>query len=477
MNFKQRMLLVISLLIILGFSISAISSFKIAQQQALTSLIQQEIPLTLDNVYSEVQTDLLKPQLVSSLMANDTFVHDWIAAGELDIDSIARYLAKLKDHYGLFTTFFVSQRSSRYFYAGGILKTISEENPVDAWYYRFREKQAESEVNIDPDLSNNNHIAIFINVKVRDQQNKLAGIIGVGLNISSVAQQLDSYYKRYGKTVYFINRQGDVVLSGNHGPKEKNINEKEGMKEIASEILADNEGHFSYTYQDKKQLLSTRYVEELDLLLCVEAETGQISLVLIKSFIINIVVSFFLLLAIFYLIVKILNRYQKKLEKAAWWDHLTGLLNRSSFTLRYQQERSRHYRNKSDMVLLMIDIDFFKHVNDSKGHLQGDKVLQLCAHILKETLRPSDIIARWGGEEFVVLLPETHKVEAIQIAERLRLLVQNNSKMNHLTGTGLTISIGLSLFDATQDMDWHISMADTHLYKAKENGRNCVVYS
>jgi len=88
MNFKQRMLLSISLLIILGFSISAVSSFKVAQQQALTSLLQQEMPLTLDNVYSEVQNDLLKPQLVSSLMANDTFVHDWIRSGELDIAPI-----------------------------------------------------------------------------------------------------------------------------------------------------------------------------------------------------------------------------------------------------------------------------------------------------------------------------------------------------------------------------------------------------
>ena len=176
-----------------------------------------------------------------------------------------------------------------------------------------------------------------------------------------------------------------------------------------------------------------------------------------------------------YLILKTVNSYQKKLEKIAWWDHLTGLFNRTSFTLQYQQEESRHKRNHSEMVLLMIDIDFFKHVNDSKGHLQGDKVLLQCANILQKTLRPCDIIARWGGEEFIVLLPETDKAEAVKTAERLRLLVQNNSQLNHLTGTGLTISIGLSVFDETQNMDWHISMADKQLYKAKDNGRNCVV--
>lgn len=475
MDFKQRMLLAISLLIILGFSISAISSFKAAQQQALTSLLQQEMPLTLDNVYSEVQNDLLKPQLVSSLMANDTFVHDWIRSGELDIAPISRYLNKLKERYGLFTAFFVSQSSARYFYSGGLLKTISPESPIDAWYYRFRAASGESEINIDPDLSNNNQITIFINVKVRDQNNKLAGIIGVGLNIKNVEHQLDSYYHKYGKTVYFINKQGAVVLSGNYTSAEKNITEKEGIKEIASEILASKEGRFSYRYQGKKQLLSTRYVEELDLLLCVEAQTGQITQALIKPLIINIIISLFLLITILYLILKTVNSYQKKLEKIAWWDHLTGLFNRTSFTLQYQQEESRHKRNHSGMVLLMIDIDFFKHVNDSKGHLQGDKVLQQCANILQKTLRPCDIIARWGGEEFIVLLPETDKAEAVKTAERLRLLVQNNSQLNYLTGTGLTISIGLSVFDETQNMDWHISMADKQLYKAKDNGRNCVV--
>jgi len=331
-------------------------------------------------------------------------------------------------------------------------------------------------VNIDPDLSNNNQITIFINVKMRDQHNELTGVIGVGLNIKNIESQLDSYYHKYGKTVYFINRQGDVVLAGNYASPEKNITKKEGIKEIATEVLANKEGNFSYTYQGKKQLLSTRYVKELDLLLCVEAPTGQITAALIKPLIINIIISIFLLIAILYLILKTVNSYQKKLEKIAWWDHLTGLFNRTSFTLQYQQEESRHKRNHTGMVMLMIDIDFFKHVNDSKGHLQGDKVLQQCANILQKTLRPSDIVARWGGEEFIVLLPETDKTEAVKTAERLRLLVQNNSQLNHLTGTGLTISIGLSVFDETQDMDWHISMADKQLYKAKDNGRNCVVY-
>ena len=128
------------------------------------------------------------------------------------------------------------------------------------------------------------------------------------------------------------------------------------------------------------------------------------------------------------------------------------------------------------MVLLMIDVDFFKQVNDSKGHQQGDRVLKQCAAILQDALRLTDTVARWGGEEFIVLLPDTDLSEAIKIAERLRLLVENDHLLNKLTGTGLTISAGLAVFDVTRGMDWHISMADKKLYKAKSSGRNCVIY-
>lgn len=476
MNYKQRMLFAIGALIVLGFSISAVSSFKIAQQQAITSLIKHEMPLTLDNVYSDIQRDLLMPQLISSLMANDTFLHDWVKTGKQDIDEISRYLSNLKEKYGLFTAFFVSERTKGYFYAGGLLKTVSDKNPLDNWYFRFRNTAGESELNIDPDMSNDDQLAIFINVKVRNKNNALVGITGVGLNIKNVKAQFNSYYQKYGKTVYFINKKGDVLLSGSDGLENENIYKKEGIQDIASEISNMTEGIFSYRYQGEDYLLTTRYVKELDLLLCVEVQSGKITQALLKPLLINIVVSLFLLLSVLYLILKIINRYQSKIEKIAWRDHLTGLLNRSSFTLQYQKEEYRSKRQQRNMVLLMIDVDFFKQVNDSKGHQQGDRVLKQCAAILQDALRLTDIVARWGGEEFIVLLPDTDLTEAIKIAERLRLLTENDHILNKLTGTGLTISAGLAVFDVTRSMDWHVNMADKQLYKAKNSGRNCVIY-
>lgn len=476
MNFRQRMLSAISVLIVSGFFISAISSFKIAQQQAFTSLIQQEMPLTLDSVYSDIQRDLLQPQLVSSLMANDTFLHLWVETEGQDIEDLAHYLSNIKDKYGLFSAFFVSERSKRYFYAGGLLKTVTEQNPVDNWYFRFVNGSAESELNIDPDMSNANQLAIFINVKVRNKENKLVGVVGVGLNIDNVEAQFDGYYQKYAKKVYFLNTKGDLLLSGSDAEKGQNIYNKSGIKEFASEILSSKEGTFAYLHQGKKYLLITRYVEALDLLLCVEAESGKIAQALVKPLIINIVISLLLLCIVLYLIFKTIARYHNKLEKIAWQDHLTGLSNRNYFSLQYKKEEARCRRQGAEMVFCMIDIDFFKAINDSQGHLQGDRVLKQFATLLQEILRPTDIIARWGGEEFIVLLPETNLLAAVKIAERLRVLVQDNILLQELTAAQLTVSIGLSSFDAAQSLDWHILMADKQLYQAKEKGRNCVAY-
>ncbi len=476
MNFKQRMLFTITALIIIGFAISAFASFKIAQEEALSSLIKQEMPLTLDNVYSEIQRDLLMPQLVSSLMANDTFLHHWVESKEQDVTAISRYLSKIKEKYGLFTAFFVSERSKDYFYAGGLLKTISDTNPLDNWYFRFRSEPGESELNIDPDMSNADQLAIFINVKVRNKNNSLVGITGVGLNLEDVKEQFDYYQQKYGKSVYFVNKQGQLMLSGSSAAVPGNIYQKEGIKNIASQVLQETEGSFSYRYQGDNYLLVSRYIKELDLVLCVEAQSGQITAALLKPLIINIVTSLLLLISVLYLIVKIINRYQNKLEKIAWRDYLTGLVNRCAFTQQYQKEEYRCRRQEREMALLMIDIDYFKKINDSKGHLHGDKVLKQCALILEDALRLTDTVCRWGGEEFVVLLPDTGVSAALKIAERLRLLVEKDALLNSLTENGVTISIGVAAFDVTRSMDWHISVADNKLYKAKNSGRNCVVY-
>jgi diguanylate cyclase (GGDEF)-like protein len=157
-------------------------------------------------------------------------------------------------------------------------------------------------------------------------------------------------------------------------------------------------------------------------------------------------------------------------------DGLTGLYNYRYFINVLQQEFKRALRYNRPLALLMIDIDFFKHYNDTNGHLAGDNTLQTVAAIIKESCRDVDIVVRYGGEEFAVLLPETTAMEAKEIAERIRKNVEEYPFPNgNLQPNGqLTISIGISGFhDEAYSYIELVEFADIALYDAKRSSRNC----
>ncbi len=158
-------------------------------------------------------------------------------------------------------------------------------------------------------------------------------------------------------------------------------------------------------------------------------------------------------------------------------DALTGLYNRRHFNERYAAEFMRAARYQRPLSVLLIDIDHFKKFNDEHGHLVGDKVLKLTAKVLEESIRKADILARFGGEEFVLVLPEIDKEHARTVAEKLRRAIElTHFPKEESQPTGhLTASFGLASFpeDAREDHTL-LKLADQALYQAKANGRNCV---
>ncbi len=167
--------------------------------------------------------------------------------------------------------------------------------------------------------------------------------------------------------------------------------------------------------------------------------------------------------------------------KHATLDALTGFYNRRQLDERIKQEISSARRKHTSLCAIMIDIDFFKKVNDTYGHSTGDFILKTVSKIIRSRLREYDIAARYGGEEFAILLPFTDETEAAMVAERLRKAVENKvidiEKVNTKNDTKtikITISLGIYQFkssDKTQDL---LMNADKALYEAKESGRNMV---
>lgn len=166
------------------------------------------------------------------------------------------------------------------------------------------------------------------------------------------------------------------------------------------------------------------------------------------------------------------------LEKQANFDFLTGLFNRKHFLEKAEIELARSQRYTSDLSLLMIDVDYFKKINDTHGHKAGDLVLQMIASVFQSALREVDIAGRLGGEEFAVLLPETRIEEALDVAERLRSEIAAAQIQQHTQSQPaitVTISVGVATKSSQiEQLDDLLCRADMALYEAKAGGRNIV---
>nr|WP_298144825.1 GGDEF domain-containing protein [uncultured Pseudomonas sp.] len=163
-------------------------------------------------------------------------------------------------------------------------------------------------------------------------------------------------------------------------------------------------------------------------------------------------------------------------EQNANIDPLTGSFNRRWLEHVFERESTRCAFNQQPLCLLMLDVDHFKAYNDQHGHLAGDYALCLVAHTLRNQLRPKDSLTRFGGEEFVILLPEMSAEDGRKIGNRLRQSLQDVDSFYAPVGAlpGVTVSIGLAQMRPKDSLQSLIARADSALYQAKQQGRNCL---
>ncbi|MBF0330192.1 MAG: diguanylate cyclase [Nitrospirae bacterium] len=163
-----------------------------------------------------------------------------------------------------------------------------------------------------------------------------------------------------------------------------------------------------------------------------------------------------------------------EIERMAITDGLTDIFNRRHLLERFEEERERARRNNSQLGCILLDIDHFKQINDTFGHQIGDKVIIEIAKILKDSIRAYDVLGRYGGEEFLIAMPDADIQSTIQLAERMR----DNVKKSPILGTPVTISAGVSNYKASDEtIEQIIRRADHGLYKAKHSGRDRVEHS
>lgn len=472
MQLNYRIVFIITFLLVsLSLSMSIIN-YLVALHATQIQLKERSLPLTIDNIYTEIQKHIIEPNLVSSMMAHDTFLKDWLIHEEDDVEKITRYLEAIKNKYNMFTTFLVSENTKNYYTSKGFIEKVNETRPENAWYFAFQKNQNAHEINLDYNGHLDDSMIMFINHKIFDSEFHMIGATGIGLRVSYINDMLKRFRKQYNFKVYFLNEAGEVVLF-EHGVNDlRHIKDIPELYALKDDLTAKQSKVLEYSEMGEEYLLNTKYIPELDLYLIVEAKLSHFMEGVVETFYFNLIGSLLVTILITLLILATIKKYHKKLEYLASYDPLTDLPNRRSFDKKFQQFFLLQKRNFSPIALLFFDLDDFKHVNDTHGHQCGDKVLKRIAQILKQHIRQTDLIARWGGEEFIVAFIDCDLEEAKLISEKLRKGIEEDEFLRQTSAQRVTASFGLTSVTPEDSVDTLLKRVDGALYEAKSSGKN-----
>jgi len=474
LSLRTKLISVVTLILVAGFVATNVLNYEVSKGALRTTILENELPLSSNNVYSAIQSDLLRPIFISSMMANDTFVHDWVLGGEVGPARMVRYLAQIRDTYKATTAYFISGKTQRYYHYEGMGKILNQGDPADGWFFTARDMGEPYAVNVDFNYQIDGNITIFINYRVTDINGDFIGVTGVGLGLKSVSDLVKTYQEEFRRNVYFVDDAGlirvhaEPALAGM-----SNIHDVDGLSAIADDVLSRQRGSHTYsTANGENILLTTRYIPELKWHLFIELPESEALKDIKRGFIRNVLIGPMVILITILLIAYTINIFQRRLEEMAITDKLTGLYNREHFDLSLAQAIKRYKRDQRAFSLLMMDIDHFKAINDDMGHLAGDEVIRQTADIVRAASRESDLLCRWGGEEFIILASDCTAKDAGRLSDAIRDAIRNARFFADAPDKIVTASIGVCEVRPGDEEVAVIARADKAMYAAKEKGRD-----
>ncbi|WP_185964386.1 sensor domain-containing diguanylate cyclase [Aliikangiella marina] len=455
----------ITLLLVALLSVAFIYAtyFAINNVVAEQSKVQQQ---AISPVYRLVNEQLLKPLHIAQTFASSLDFNNSLETAQIDEAVLLAQLKRLHDKTGM--VFFVASEKARkqYFSDGNVIDLI--EGKV-FWYF----EALKVEQDVIADLGQVGDVHLFFDVKIYGSNDEFLGFVGVGKRLQTFLDSFQQYKKQYGYDFLFVNDVNDIILTslpdlvvtGEHIPKLDSLKwyqESIKQQQDLDSLLISNE--------DEDFLISEFTIEELNwrLLLLVPLKERQAQIT--KSFIDNTLIAFSLVALLFIASFYFVMFYKRRLENQIELDHLSGLPNRNFIQRRYNQLR----RKKLELCTIIVDLDHFKQVNDTYGHNAGDFIIQKASEILSFELRRMDMVGRWGGEEFVMLIPTSSPQEGLAIAERARQLLEKASFDYEGTVIKVTASFGVASGNASLSLSKLLANADLALYEAKKKGRNRV---
>ena len=459
-TFPQR------LAIVLVLSLGA--AFFYATYKAIDNIVAEQSRVqqqAVSPVFKLVRDELLRPLYIAETFASSVDFTAMMDTPDFDEAALLERLQGMEQDLGL--VFFVaSEKTRRQYFSNG--RTLDLVEGEVAWYFEAIERDKD----FMADLGQIGDVHLYFDVKIYGPEREFLGYVGVGKRVQNFLDTFDQYKSRYGYDFLFVNDDDEIILSSLPDLVVRDAY----IPTLGSLAWFRHEGGEGHSHdseiievEDGDYLISEFGIEELGwrllLLAPLEARQNQI----VKAFLPNALVAAFSVTLLAGAGLFLVLVYKRSLENRTELDPLTGLPTRAHVQRRFLELQ----RAGVDLCAVIIDLDHFKQVNDRHGHETGDRVLRAAADALKQELREEDIVSRWGGEEFVMLIPAGTIELGQSIAERARQNIESLRIDAKRGPVSVTASFGVAFGSSKHEqLEALVAKADEVLYQAKEKGRN-----
>jgi diguanylate cyclase (GGDEF)-like protein len=487
---KYGLLIWLFLILVIGSAALTLQSNFLPTESNERTNVEQILQLTSEQVIAELQKEFIQLAPDFNQVELSATARDWFINPEQEAATIAAELQEIqkkglnKALKATKNTYFVSTERAQSIDASGTLKLFNVQNPADAWYFKAIKNALSITQFIEIDSNRRDYLHITTSQHVLDDNGKLIGLIVVSTQSDDLKRYLEAQQNQYHRLIYLIDNKGNLLFADDTTKRLRDaFFSTPDIQQISAPLLSNKkEGNqfAEFVDADSRVLLASRYVPALGLHLFLEhalEKNGASTPPQLINFVICLGMALLVLLLVFLR----LHQLNRRLAQSAATDQLTALLNRQAFDFVFHQAMADSERSHQPLCVALIDIDLFKQINKKNGHLIGDHILKEIAMIAKRSLRDSDVICRWGGEEFLILLKNCALEKATSIAENLRNTIANNdfSRTTDLVKKriSITVSMGVAECKINEKDDSVFERAEIALKQAKENGRNGVYFA
>ena len=448
---------VVSIVTLVHISVSKIVAEQSrAQQQSHSPALQL------------IVEQLMQPLHISQTLAKAKELKDLMRNPLDNEQQIFATLKRLNKEFSL--NFFIASEISRIQYNSEGKKIDLLEGKVD-WYFRYKEQPEDAMA----DIGQWQNPQFYIDLKIYDDAGNFLGVFGVGKSLKAFTEVFSEYKKTYGYDFIFVDQHKNITLTSDpklliKGVTFKNLRDLPWFQTLKPKQQQSSLNNLLLQINGQEALIAELNIQPFDWTLYIITPLQSRQTEISRGFIISIVSLLAVIFGLFLLIYNLLYYFKKDMQKIKQIDILTELANRNNVTLKFEELM---YQKKS-VSLVLIDLDNFKPINETHGRKAGDIVLRQVAKMLQCEIRQTDILGRWGGEEFILLMPDTGPHEAVELCQKL---CKKLSAMTITTGTTsiqITGSFGVSFTATSRTMSEVISAADDALFSAKRDGRNMV---